>query len=132
MTRIESKKVRMTKPVLDVQRYIEDMSNFEHLLPKDRISDFQSSEGQCSFKISGMATIGLKIKESNPGNIILESTDSPFSFTMDVRMNEMEDKGTEAYQIVDLDLNPMMKMMVEKPLTNLFDHIADKLQKELG
>jgi len=126
MTTIESKHVTVARPVQEVIDYTKDLRHFERLLPRDRISDFQSDGDTCSFKIQGMATIGLRVKEVLEHSLIIESTDSPFSFTLDIRMAEKEG-GTEAYQIVNLDLNPMMKMMVEKPMRNLFDHIADRL-----
>ena len=78
-----------------------------------------------------MAKIGLKVAAVESQLVKLESVDSPFSFTIDVHL-DANDEGTNAYQIVNLDLNPMMKMMVEKPLRNLFDHISDRLQSELS
>ena len=43
-------------------------------------------------------------------------------------MHLVENGGlTEAHQIFEAELNPFIKMMVEKPLKNLFDHIADKM-----
>lgn len=132
MTTIESKHVEIASSLEEVKTYASNLDNFEKLLPQDRISDFKSDGDSCSFKINGMATIGLKVKEVLTDKILLESTDSPFSFTIDVNLNDNPSGGTEAFQIVNLDLNPMMKMMVEKPLRNLFDHIADRLQKELG
>jgi len=37
------------------------------------------------------------------------------------------DGSTQAYQVFEADLNPFIKMMVESPLRNLFDHIADRM-----
>lgn len=131
MTIIESKKVELARNRDEVKAYVQDLNNFEKLLPRDRISDFESDGNSCSFKISGMAKIGLKVISAEPQLVKLESTDSPFTFTIDVHLDDIE-AGTNAYQIVNLDLNPMMKMMVEKPLRNLFDHISDRLQSELS
>ena len=131
MTTIESKHVQISKPKNEVVAYVSDMRNFEKLLPKERISDFQSDGQSCSFKIQGMATIGLKVEEVLEDKIKLVSTDSPFKFDIDIILDE-NDSSTKAFQIVNLDLNPMMKMMVEKPLRNLFDHIATRLEAELG
>jgi carbon monoxide dehydrogenase subunit G len=129
MTTIESKHVEIGKSKEDVFAYVRDMTNFKELLPQDRISDFQADNDSCSFKISGMATIGLKVKEVHePTRMILESVDSPFSFTLDINVIDKGEGSCEAYQIAELDLNPMMKMMVQKPLTNLFDHISDRLK----
>jgi len=132
MTTIESKSVNIARSADDVFAYISDLNNFQELLPKDRISDFKSDGDSCSFKISGMATIGLKKKEVQaPSRMLLESSDAPFSFTLDIRIDQ-EGDGVKAYQIAEVDLNPMMKMMVQKPLTNLFDHISDRLLKVLS
>ena len=38
------------------------------------------------------------------------------------------DGVTKAKQEFNADLNPFIKMMVEKPLKNLFDHIADRMK----
>ena len=131
MTTIESKKVELSRTTEEVSSYVQDLNNFERLLPKDRVSDFESNGESCSFKINGMAKIGLKVASAEANLVKLESTDSPFSFTINVHLDSLNE-GTSAYQIVNLDLNPMMKMMVEKPLRNLFDHISDRLQSELS
>jgi hypothetical protein len=132
MTRIESKSVMIKRSAEHVYAFASDLNNFEQLLPKDRITDFKSDVDSCSFKISGMATIGLKKKEEHPPNrLVLESTESPFSFTLDIHI-ENQGEEVKAYQIANVDLNPMMKMMVQKPLTNLFDHIADRLNSILS
>ena len=131
MTTIESKKVTVDRPLKEVREYTRDLNNFQHLLPKDRISEFQSDGDSCSFKIKGLSKIGLRIDEVQDNLIKLKSTDAPFSFDIHVHLQDLDQK-VEAYQIVNLDLNPMMKMMVEKPLRNLFDHIADRLRSELS
>lgn len=131
MTTIESKEVALGSNPEEVKAFVQDLNNFEKLLPRDRVSDFESDGQTCSFKINGMAKIGLKVAAVESKLVKLESTDSPFSFTIDIHLDAI-DEGTKAYQIVNLDLNPMMKMMVEKPLRNLFDHISDRLQIELS
>jgi carbon monoxide dehydrogenase subunit G len=128
MTRIDSKTVTIAKGPQELYSFLQDMNNFKQLLPQDRISEWQSDGRSCSFKVQGAATIGLKIAGgTEPNHVQLASTDrSPFPFTLDVHL---EDQGgsTKAWQIFNAELNPFIKMMVEKPLKNLFDHIADKM-----
>jgi carbon monoxide dehydrogenase subunit G len=128
MTRIESKTVQIAKSPHELYTYLQDMNNFKELLPQDRISDWQSDGNSCSFKVQGAATIGLKIAGgTEPNHLQLASTErSPFPFTLDVHLED-EGTGTKAWQIFNADLNTFIKMMVEKPLKNLFDHIADKM-----
>lgn len=128
MTTIESKHVGIPKAPSHLYAFLEDMHNFEQLLPQDRISQWQSDGRSCSFKVQGAATIGLELAGGTPNSVVkMKSTDrSPFPFTLDVHLQE-ENGGTRAYQVFQAELNPMLKMLVEKPLKNLFDHIADKM-----
>lgn len=131
--RIESKKVTIPASKEQVFNYINDLNNFQALLPADRISEWESTETYCSFKVQGTATIDLHIKETTPyDNILLESGKrSPFPFTLNVHLSET-DGETTAFQVMDAKVNPFLKMMVEKPLTNLFDYIADKLTEKVN
>ncbi len=128
MTRIESKHVDIARPAQEVYSFLQDMNNFQQLLPQDRISDWKSDGTSCSFKVAGAATIGLQLDGGTPpDHLRLKSTDrSPFPFTLDVHLDGA-DGSTQAYQVFEADLNPFIKMMVESPLRNLFDHIADRM-----
>lgn len=130
MTRIESKHVAIARPAQDLYTFLQDMNNFQQLLPQDRISDWKSDGLSCSFKVQGAATIGLQLDGGTaPNHVRMKATErSPFPFTLDVHLNE-QGGVTNAYQEFNADLNPFIKMMVEKPLKNLFDHIADRLTK---
>ncbi len=129
---IESKKVIVPAPKEKVFAFVADLNNFEKLLPADRITEWESRVDYCSFKVQGTATIDLKLNNAEPSSKIeLESGErSPFPFTLTIFF---EDKGenTEVYQIMDAQVNPFLKMMVEKPLSNLFNYIADRLTEQV-
>ncbi|MCB0794562.1 MAG: hypothetical protein KDB88_07470 [Flavobacteriales bacterium] len=128
MTRIESKEVRIERPATELGAFLHDMTNFRQLLPEGRISEWTASKDECSFKVQGAATIGLRIAEgSTDQHVKMVATDrSPFPFTLDVRL--LEQNGTTSGKLeFNSDLNPMLRLMVEKPLKNLFDHIADRM-----
>lgn len=133
MTTIESKKVTIAKPAAELYAFLQDMNNFEQLLPSSRISEWQSDGKSCSFKVQGAATIGIALDGGDaPSLVRMKATErSPFPFTLDVHLNENEGVTT-LHQIFNADLNPFIKMMVEKPLGNLFDHIADKMKEVHG
>lgn len=128
MTIIDSKRVEIPKPAADLYAFVQDMNNFQQLLPQDRISEWKSDGTSCSFKVQGAATIGLQLDGGTPpGHLRLKATErSPFPFTLDVNFEE-KDGMTTAWQHFEGDINPFIKMMVEKPLKNLFDHIADRM-----
>ena len=70
MTRIESKQVDIAKPAAQVYAFLQDMNNFQQLLPADRISEWKSDGTSCSFKVQGAATIGLKLDGGTPDSVV--------------------------------------------------------------
>lgn len=133
MATIESKRVDVEANPTTVFEFLEDMNNFEVLMPQDKISDWKASEKECSFKVQGGYTIGMAWKEATPpGHIVLASTAaSPLPFTLNIHLEEDKDI-TSAYQVCEVKANAFMMMMIEKPLKNLFDYIATNLQKHFS
>lgn len=131
--KIESKKVTVPAMPEQVFQYISDLNNFRSLLPEDRISEWESTADYCSFKVQGTATIDLKLEEKDEfSRLLLRSGEkSPFDFTLEVFLVEIDGK-TQAHQLMNADINPFLKMMVEKPLANLFNFIADRLAEKFN
>jgi len=130
MTRIESKKVNVACNAEECYEFLTDLNNYELLLPKDKISNWESSEKKCSFKIQKTYKLELIYSNGLPyKEIHLKSGEnSPFQFTLNILLSE-SGNDTEAQLICDADINPFLKMMVEKPLNNLFNYMADRLVK---
>src|SRR5258708_5229654 len=125
--RIESEKAEISKPASEVFSFLSDFNNFQKLMPP-QVVNWKSTADECSFTISGMATIGMKIIEKTPNTHIKISSSGkvPFEFTLDVSLSETGPAQTTAQLIFESALNPMMAMMVEKPLKNFFNLLAGK------
>lgn len=130
MTKIESKSVTLNKGAEAIFNYIINLNNFEHLLPMDKLTNWESNENSCSFKIQNSAHIGLELASTNPFDLVVikSSPKTPFPFTLNIKLSE-KDGQTTVSQLCEADINPFLKMMVEKPLRNLFDFIADRIEK---
>lgn len=127
--KIKSKEVVVAKRPQEVFNYLCDLNNFKELLPQDKISNWESKEDYCSFKVQNTATIDIQFKEAEEFGLIhlVSGARSPFPFTLDIHLNAEGDSFTQGYQLFDGKVNPFLKLMVEKPLTNLFNYIADRL-----
>ena len=112
-----------------IYNYLFDMNNFQELFPEDKIENWDATDEYCTFRIKGMTDIGLKRVAATPNSLIyLDSYGKvPFKFTLNIFLNEKDSNQTEAHLEFDGEINPFMKMMVEKPLTNFFNMLADKL-----
>lgn len=110
--------------------FLTDLNNFKGLLPP-QIKNWQSTENWCSFDIEGTASLGFEIKEKKPNDYIKykEYGKSPFPFLLIIKIDKKEKLQTGVKISFEADLNPMMKMMLKKPLTNLLNLMADKLNE---
>lgn len=96
-----------------------------------QVTNWQSTENDCYFTISGMASIGMKITEKVPNTLIRIASNGkvPFNFTLNITLTEMSASQTTGQLTFEADLNPMMSMMVEKPLRNFFNLLAGKMKE---
>ena len=130
MTTIESNKKTIAARYEDIYQFLGDMNHFGELMP-EQIENWKSDTDSCSFRISGMADIALKIVERVPFGKIVVSSDgkTPVSFTMVMHITATSET-TSDFQIVFLsDMNSFMAMMVTKPLTNFVNTLARKLSE---
>lgn len=128
MTTIETEKKVSANSPEQLFAFLEDMNNFEQLMPEGKIEKWESSKDQCEFNIKGMARIGLKKESATPPNKICVASFGkvPFTFKLDIHLKEQADQQTEVSIVFNGDINPFMKMMVEKPLTNFFNFLVTK------
>jgi hypothetical protein len=112
-----------------ILEFLSSAENLIHLLPKDKITDWKSTKEECSFKVQGGIIITLVENGMEaPNKLFLKSGEkSPFPFNLTVHLTQ-KDLGTEGYIEFDGKLNMFLKMMVEKPLLALFNHMTIELQ----
>lgn len=127
--KIDSTKVSVNARPAQVIEFLKDAHNILHLLPQDKITDWKSDGIECSFKVQGGITITL-IENGVEGTekLFMKSGEkSPFPFTLTIHTAD-QGEITEGYIAFDGEVNMFLKMMVEKPLTNLFNYMSEKLQ----
>jgi carbon monoxide dehydrogenase subunit G len=129
MTRIESDKTSINKSSREIFEFLSNFNNFEKLMP-EQVTDWKSSEDECSFTISGMASLGMKITEKKPNDYIkvVRNGSAPFDFTLECMMSEKNPSESEVQLAFNAELNPMLKMMAVKPLTNFLNLLVGRLK----
>ncbi len=128
--KIDSNKSIVDAPIEDVFNFLTNTENIGELLPKNEVKDFKGTKTDCSFKVQGGITISLVQSELNPNKEIqmVSGEKSPFPFKLSVHLSEVDGK-TEGYIAFDGEVNAFLKMMVKKPLTNLFNHMTNELKQ---
>lgn len=127
--KIESTPKKIKATDCDVFLLLSDLTNFETLFPQEKIENWKATKETCSFKIKGLSEVGLKIVALTPNSLVyIDSTGkSPFKFTLNFYLESVNQFETNVKYIFDANINPFMKMMAEKPLTEFFNSFIDKL-----
>ncbi|MES2799391.1 MAG: hypothetical protein V4638_05195 [Bacteroidota bacterium] len=127
--KIESTKVIVNASPEVVMHFLSDARNIEYLLPTGKISDFKATEEECSFKVQGGVIISLiEDGKTEFTELYLKSgKGTPFPFRLTIALKDI-DKLTEGQILFDGEVNMFLKMMVEKPLTALFNYMSEKLK----
>lgn len=105
--------------------FMGDFNHFKHLLPEDKIENFTCTSDQCSFGIKGLVPLTIKIKERLPKSRITFETSGLAKFVFTLHIHLLSEQKTNVQ--LEGDMNPFIKVMAEKPLTELVNTMARKL-----
>lgn len=118
--KLESSIATVAKPIENVFEQLTLASTYELLMPEEasfRIKD----EKHFSFKLGGMPVIPLKLERQTPNTQIVMAADGgsvPFELHANL---EAIDGETKIQLVFEGNINPMMQMMVKKPLTQFLE-----------
>ena len=127
---IESKQVTVNKPNIELFNYLKDVKNFKELMPEN-MSKFEIiDDTSFVFALQGMPEIALEIKETNPHKkIVLGAINNTFPFTLTAIIESVNDASSNAHLLFSGNFNPMMKMMIKKPITKFIETLISNMQK---
>lgn len=126
---IKGEKIEIKKSADYLFNFLNDINNFEHLMP-DQINNWKADKDSCSFEINNMATIELRITEREQGRKIIMKSESksPFPILLKSNLEPLNEELTNFNFEIEAEANPMISMMVKKPLQNLAIIMGEKLK----
>jgi len=126
--KIESSTTLVSIPIAEVFEKLSNASTYERLMPQEasfRLTD----EQHFSFKLGSMPVIPLKMARQTPhSQIVLVADGGNVPFELVVNIAEVASQ-TQIQLVFDGKINPMMQMMVKKPLTQFLEALIDNAQK---
>lgn len=115
-TKFKSEKVTANLNYKDLFEKFTNLNNLKDYLPKE-VEEFESSVDNCSFKIEQLPKMSLQITEKHAyEKIKFESNESQIPFHMFCYIEKNGDNTTDVVIEIDMELNFMMKMLVQKPI----------------
>lgn len=114
-----------------VYNKLSDLSNLESLkerLPEDKVKDVSFDTDTLSFSVPGIGQLTLQVVEREPNKCIkFETTNSPLPFNLWIQLVGTSDEECKLKVTVGMELNPFMKGMIQKPLQEGLEKMADML-----
>lgn len=110
---------------------LSDLSNLESMkdrIPQDKVKDISFDSDTLTFSVEPVGKITLQVIEREPFKCIkFETTQSPLPFNLWIQLVPDSEQGCKMKLTIRVDINPFMKAMVQKPLQEGIEKMADML-----
>ena len=110
---------------------ISDLRNLEKVrdrIPEDKVNSFSFDQDTVSLNVAPVGELKLRICDrEEPKCVKFETVQSPVPFNVWVQVLPVDENSSKMKVTVKAELNPFIKSMVEKPLQEGVEKIADAL-----
>ena len=112
---------------------LEDLNNLETVkgrVPEDKVKKFQYSRDEATVDIPPIGNVTIRVIErEEPKCIKFEVVGSPFPTNMWIQIIPDGDEASKMRVVVKTEINFMFRSMVEKPLKDGIEKVAEALSK---
>lgn len=131
MSKFESSIKQIPYSQEQVYNRLSNLNNLEAIkdkVPQDKIQDLSFDADSIKMNISPVGNLELKIVEREPHKCIkFETIASPVPFTLWIQIVPATEQDSKLKLTVKVDINPVMRMMIEKPLKDGLEKMADMM-----
>ena len=118
-------------PQQAVYNNISDLRNLEKVkdrVPEDKVNEFTFDEDTVGLSVAPVGELKLRICDrEEPKCVKFETVESPVPFNVWIQILPVDEQNSKMKVTVKAELNPFIKSMVEKPLQEAVEKIADAL-----
>lgn len=131
MTKFESPVKVIAASQEAVYEKLSNLSNLEEVknrLPQDKVKNLSFDAESLSIEAAPVGKITLQIVEKEPCKCIkFETTVSPLPFNLWIQIVPVTEAECKIKLTIGMELNPFLKTMVQKPLQEAIDKMAEML-----
>ena len=131
MSKFESSIKQIPYPQQAVYAMLSDLENIEKVrdrLPEDKLQGLRFDRDTISVSAPPVGQVSLRIVERDEPKCIKFATEqSPVPFNLWIQVLPVTDTTSKMKLTIKAELNPFIKGMVQKPLTEGVERIADAL-----
>lgn len=115
----------------DIFRVLSDLRNLDFVkefIPEDQIKEFVFDKDSVSFRVDAIGKVTFLVIERQPESLIrFKSEKLPFDVFLEIQLQLKSEEETELIMMVQSDISPFMRGIVEKPMREAVDKISDAL-----
>ena len=130
-SKFESSVKQVPYPQQAVYNNISDLTNLEKVrdrVPEDKVQGFSFDQDTVTINVAPVGELKLRICDrEEPKCVKFETVQSPVPFNVWVQVLPVDENSSKMKVTVKAELNPFIKSMVEKPLQEGVEKIADAL-----
>ncbi len=110
---------------------LEDLNNLEGLkdrIPQDKVKEFTYSRDEATVNVPPMGNVTIRVVErEEPKCIKLEAVGSPIPINLWVQIIPDGEEASKMRVVIKAEVNFMLRSMIEKPLKDGIEKIAEAL-----
>jgi len=125
---LKSNSIITQKSQQELFEFLTDLNNFEQLMPEN-CEKFEVDGDSFIFGLKGMPEIRLVLKKQvEYSKIVLGAASSKLTFTLTIDIDEIDDDMCESVFNFEGEFNPMMAMMIKRPLQKFIDTLSNNVE----
>ena len=129
--KVESKVGQMQSDAGRIYSFFSDCNNFQQFASSEKIKNWQSDSESCCLTIDGAGDIVFRIVERRPNELIKFSieNDQAEDIFLWIQLKSVHPSDTRIKITVKLSANPMLRMLISKPLKQGLDKIVETIER---
>jgi carbon monoxide dehydrogenase subunit G len=126
----ESRTGTLTCNAEEVFTFVTDIRNFERFIPGGIITNWNAEKESCSFSVSMLGTVAVRLAEKEKYNKVVFSGDAlkKNDFLLTLNITDNVGDHAEVKILLRVELNPMMKAMAGKPIGQFLERLINEME----
>lgn len=115
----------------EVYNFVTDIRNFGQFIPDGTITQWQAERDSCSFSVSVVGVISLRIagKEQHTKVVFNGDALKKNDFSLTLKISNGSSETAEVKIVLEAELNPMLKMLASKPIVQFLEILISEMEK---
>ena len=131
MSQYESSVKQIPYPQARVYAKLEDLNNLESIkdrVPQDKVKEFTYNRDEVTVNVPPLGNVTIRVVErEEPKCIKFEAVGSPLPINLWIQIIPDGDEAAKMRVVAKAEINFMLRSMVEKPLKDGIEKIAEAL-----